>query len=101
MIVISHLSMLLLLRLLLFAVLLLHSCHMILSFLKRSLVLLHLHVQQVALLLILQNHCLAFRPGILQSSLCPAMQMTLSRQEMWLCPTWGVFSTLEMCDMQY
>ncbi len=43
MIMTSHLSMLLLHRLLLFAVLLLHSCHMILSFLKHSLVLLHLH----------------------------------------------------------
>jgi len=85
--------MLLLHTLLLFAVLLLRSCYLILSFLKHSLVLLHLHAQQVALLLILQNHCLAFRPGILQSSLCPAIQMTPSRQE--TCSTWSMFCTVE------
>jgi len=79
--VLSHLSMLLLHRLLLFTVLLLHSCHMILCFLKHSLVLLQLHAQQVALLLILQNYSLAFRPGRLQSSLCPAIQLTFRRQE--------------------
>lgn len=73
--------MMLLHTLLLFAVLLLRSCYLILSFLEHSLVLLHLHAQQVALLLILHTHCLAFRPGILQSSLCPARQMTPSRQE--------------------
>jgi len=73
--------MLLLHRLLLFAVLLLHSCHMMLRFLKHSLLLLQLHAQQAALLLTLQSHCLAFRPGRLQSSLCTAAQMTSRRQE--------------------